>query len=66
VASIYTQWQDFFDSTAKHEYLYNKGTQDGFFSASVSETAKGHTKKDIKEYGFAKSLLEKQGPTLWS
>lgn len=23
-------------------------------------------KKDIKEYGFAKSLLEKQGPTLWS
>ncbi|WP_343771834.1 2OG-Fe(II) oxygenase family protein, partial [Marinomonas arenicola] len=29
---------------------YNKGTQDGYFPPDVSETAKGHTKKDIKEY----------------
>lgn len=50
VTSIYNNWQAFFDGEEKHEYLYNKGTQDGFFPTSVSETAKGHKKKDIKEY----------------
>lgn len=50
VADIYAQWQSFFDSEDKHQYLYNKGTQDGFFPQSVSEVAKGFTKKDIKEY----------------
>ncbi len=50
VSAIYQEWQTFFDSEDKHQYRYNKGTQDGFFPADVSETAKGHTKKDIKEY----------------
>jgi isopenicillin N synthase-like dioxygenase len=50
VADIYTAWQDFFDSEEKHQYTYNKETQDGFFPQSVSEVAKGFTKKDIKEY----------------
>ena len=50
VTDIYDAWQAFFDSEEKHEYVYNKGTQDGFFPQSVSETAKGFTKKDIKEY----------------
>jgi len=50
VESIYQQWQDFFNSTDKQNFLYNKGKQDGFFPASVSETAKGNTVKDIKEY----------------
>ncbi len=50
VADIYSQWQSFFDGEEKHNYLYNKGTQDGFFPQSVSEVAKGFTKKDIKEY----------------
>ena len=48
VSAIYQEWQTFFDSEDKHQYRYNKGTQDGFFPADVSETAKGHTKKDIK------------------
>lgn len=50
VTSIYQNWQTFFDSEEKNNYVYNKGTQDGFFPQSVSEVAKGFTKKDIKEY----------------
>ncbi|MBU2976668.1 2OG-Fe(II) oxygenase family protein [Alteromonas sp. C1M14] len=50
VTNIYESWQTFFDSEDKHNYVYNKGTQDGFFPQSVSEVAKGFTKKDIKEY----------------
>ena len=50
VSSIYQEWQTFFDHESKHDYRYNLGTQDGFFPPDVSETAKGHTKKDIKEY----------------
>jgi isopenicillin N synthase-like dioxygenase len=50
VASIYQNWQAFFNTEAKSDYVYNKGTQDGFFPQSVSEVAKGFKKKDIKEY----------------
>ena len=50
VQGIYDNWQGFFDSEEKNDYLYNKGKQDGFFPQSVSEIAKGFTKKDIKEY----------------
>lgn len=50
VDDIYQSWQGFFDSEQKHDFLYNKGTQDGFFPTTVSETAKGFKKKDIKEY----------------
>lgn len=50
VTGIYQNWQKFFDSEEKNNYVYNKGTQDGFFPQSVSEVAKGFTKKDIKEY----------------
>ncbi len=50
VADIYKNWQSFFDSENKHQFLYNKGKQDGFFPQSVSEVAKGFKKKDIKEY----------------
>lgn len=50
VASIYANWQGFFNTEEKHTYLYNKDKQDGFFPQSVSEVAKGCKKKDIKEY----------------
>ena len=50
VSEIYREWQTFFDSEEKYDYRYNVGTQDGFFPPDVSETAKGHSKKDIKEY----------------
>lgn len=50
VTAIYQAWQTFFDNEEKHQYLFDKETQDGFFPTSVSETAKGFKKKDIKEY----------------
>ncbi|NMH61395.1 isopenicillin N synthase family dioxygenase [Alteromonas ponticola] len=50
VQEIYDAWQAFFDSEEKHQYLYNKHKQDGFFPTTVSEVAKGNTQKDIKEY----------------
>jgi len=50
VESIYSQWQDFFNGSDKQNYLFNSATLDGFFPASVSETAKGCSQKDIKEY----------------
>jgi len=50
VKSIYANWQGFFNDEKKHEFLYNKDKQDGYFPQSVSEVAKGFKKKDIKEY----------------
>ncbi|MCW8092623.1 isopenicillin N synthase family dioxygenase [Alteromonas sp. ASW11-130] len=50
VQEIYDAWQTFFDSEEKHQYLYNKHKQDGFFPTTVSEVAKGFKQKDIKEY----------------
>ena len=50
VSSIYANWQTFFNSDEKQDFLFDKETQDGFFPQSVSETAKGFKKKDIKEY----------------
>ncbi|WP_318455744.1 2OG-Fe(II) oxygenase family protein [Photobacterium leiognathi] len=50
VQSIYDNWYQFFNSEEKTDFLFNVETQDGLFPTEVSETAKGHTKKDIKEY----------------
>ncbi|MBW8183869.1 isopenicillin N synthase family dioxygenase [Shewanella nanhaiensis] len=50
VEAIYTEWQAFFNTEEKREYLFKPETQDGFFPAEISETAKGHSVKDIKEY----------------
>jgi len=50
VQAIYDTWYEFFMSEAKHDFLFSKETQDGYFPPSVSETAKGHSIKDIKEY----------------
>ncbi|MEP2652002.1 MAG: 2OG-Fe(II) oxygenase family protein [Paraglaciecola sp.] len=50
VTSIYKNWQAFFNTNEKNDYLYNRETHDGFFPTTVSETAKGFKKKDIKEY----------------
>jgi isopenicillin N synthase-like dioxygenase len=50
VTSIYENWQTFFNSEEKHQFAFDAEKQDGYFSTEVSETAKSHTKKDIKEY----------------
>lgn len=50
VESIYKNWQEFFYSEEKHALAFDPKKQDGYFSPEISETAKGHSKKDIKEY----------------
>jgi len=47
---IYNEWQAYFSSNDKHNDLFNKDTQDGYFPITVSEIAKGHTIRDIKEF----------------
>ena len=50
VQSIYDNWNGFFNTEEKDNFRFNVDTQDGFFPSEVSEVAKGHSKKDIKEY----------------
>lgn len=50
VKTVYQEWRDFFASDDKNKYLYNKESQDGYYPVSISETAKGNTVKDIKEF----------------
>lgn len=50
VESIYKNWQAFFNGDDKDSFAFDPKKQDGYFSPEISETAKGHSKKDIKEY----------------
>ena len=50
VEKIYKDWLGFFNGDEKTGYAFSKETQDGWFSTEISETAKGFTQKDIKEY----------------
>lgn len=50
VEKIYADWLSFFNGQDKHQYAFSKEKQDGYFSTEISETAKGFTQKDIKEY----------------
>ena len=50
VDSIYRDWLAFFQSETKTDYHFDSKRFDGYFSTEVSETAKGHTAKDLKEY----------------
>ncbi|MDC8783641.1 2OG-Fe(II) oxygenase family protein [Roseateles koreensis] len=50
VEKIYADWLSFFDSEDKLNYPFSKEKQDGYFSTEISETAKGASQKDIKEY----------------
>ncbi|MDH4479384.1 MAG: 2OG-Fe(II) oxygenase family protein [Rhodoferax sp.] len=50
VERIYADWRAFFDTPAKHAYAFDAATGDGFFSTAASETAKGQTQRDLKEF----------------
>ncbi|RZJ07808.1 MAG: isopenicillin N synthase family oxygenase [Rubrivivax sp.] len=50
VEKIYADWLAFFNGDGKDSYAFSKETQDGWFSTQISETAKGSTQKDLKEY----------------
>lgn len=50
VQTIYDEWLRFFESPAKEQYRFSDGDQDGYFAPEVSETAKGNSIRDIKEF----------------
>jgi isopenicillin N synthase-like dioxygenase len=50
VESIYHDWYQFFCQDEKKKYAFDPEKQDGYFAPEISETAKGHKQKDIKEY----------------
>ncbi len=50
VEGIYAEWQAFFTSPNKHKYGFDPVKLDGYFSPKVSETAKGHDRRDLKEF----------------
>ncbi|MBB3196391.1 2OG-Fe(II) oxygenase family protein [Roseateles terrae] len=50
VEKIYSDWLGFFNGASKNDFAFSAQTQDGYFSTEISETAKGHQQKDIKEY----------------
>ncbi len=47
---VFKEWEIFFNSSYKMNYLYNNDTQDGLFPMNISETAVGYDIKDIKEF----------------
>ena len=50
VEGIYAEWLGFFGSDAKNHYPQDPVKLDGYFSPAVSETAKDHTQRDLKEF----------------
>ncbi len=50
VEQIYDEWLAFFDGDAKYRYRFTPTDQDGWFGPDVSETAKGHSVRDLKEF----------------
>jgi len=50
VEGIYAEWLAFFNTDAKNQYAQDPEKMDGYFSPAVSETAKNHTKRDLKEF----------------
>ena len=49
VDGIYAEWETFFLSGAARHYPHTD-QQDGYFPPEVAETAKGATKRDLKEF----------------
>ena len=52
IEECYDIWGDFFarSETEKREFEFSTKTHDGFISTQLSETAKGKTAKDLKEF----------------
>ncbi|MBI3731600.1 MAG: isopenicillin N synthase family oxygenase [Burkholderiales bacterium] len=48
--TIYKEWYEFFQTDAKNKYDFDPEKMDGYFSPKISETAKGQTKRDLKEF----------------
>ncbi|GLX79142.1 oxidoreductase [Thalassotalea insulae] len=50
VESIYQHWYEFFSQGNPQDFAFDPEKQDGYFAPEISETAKGHQQKDLKEY----------------
>ena len=50
VEQIYREWAALFDSPAIEKYMMDSSGQTGWFPPDKSETAKGHTVRDLKEF----------------
>jgi isopenicillin N synthase-like dioxygenase len=50
VEQIYREWAALFDSPAVAKYLMDAAGQTGYFPPDKSETAKGHSIRDLKEF----------------
>lgn len=50
ITDVFKEWEEFFHSDYKMNYLYHNDTQDGLFPMNVSEKAVGYDVKDIKEF----------------
>jgi len=53
IEQIYREWGELFDSPAIQAYLMDKTGQVGWFPPDRSETAKGNTVRDLKEFFHA-------------
>jgi isopenicillin N synthase-like dioxygenase len=49
ICNVYQEWEKFFNSEDKHQYLYDKEKHDGYFPY-LSENAKNAEQKDLKEF----------------
>lgn len=50
IQQIYNEWLDFFRSEDKYRYVVTPERKGGLFPTDLSETAKGATQKDLKEF----------------
>lgn len=50
LAQLYAEWQAWFEAGGDRTCDFDPVRQDGHCSTAVSETAKGHTRKDLKEF----------------
>ncbi|MAH97972.1 MAG: 2OG-Fe(II) oxygenase, partial [Euryarchaeota archaeon] len=49
IKSVYSDWESFFKSDAKHNYKFDSKSQDGYFAFGL-ENAKNHLDKDLKKF----------------
>ncbi len=49
IDSVYSEWNEFFHSQSKYDFLFDPIKQDGYFPLGT-ENAKGYTAKDHKEF----------------
>ncbi|MDF2691225.1 MAG: 2OG-Fe(II) oxygenase [Gammaproteobacteria bacterium] len=50
IEAVYKEWFAFFNSIDRFNYPFDSKAQDGYIPPDLSETAKGHTHKDLKEF----------------